>query len=101
MQTSDEYTTTSDRGTTLIESTDFSYSPRSMQLGKYSLPVAFQSKGAEETCLKNYISGVSMDARFNYLDTLSKNLSAELYWKFTNSTDEIWSPVWRARPRLT
>ena len=36
----DDYTTTSDRGTTLIESTDFSYSPRSMQLGKYSLPIA-------------------------------------------------------------
>jgi len=66
----DDYTTTSDRGTTLIESTDFSYSPRSMQLGKYSLPVVFQSKGAEETCLKNYISGISMDARFDYLDTL-------------------------------
>lgn len=86
---SDEYTITSDRGTTFIESTDFSYSPGSMQLGKYSLPVAFQSKGAEETCLKNYVSGVSMDARFNYLDTISKNLSAELYWKFVNSIDEM------------
>jgi hypothetical protein len=60
-----DYTTTSDRGTTFIESTDFSYSPRSMQLGNYSLPIAFQSKGTEETCLKNYVSGVSMDARFN------------------------------------
>ena len=60
-----------------------------MQLGKYSLPIAFQSKGAEETCLKNYVSGVSMDARFNYLDTLSKNLSAELYWKFTSGTDDF------------
>ena len=86
---SDEYTTTSDSGTTLVESTDFSYSPRSMQLGNYSLPIFFQSKGAEETCLKNYASGVSMDARFNYLDTLSKNISAELYWKFVNSIDEM------------
>jgi hypothetical protein len=60
-----------------------------MQLGKYSLPIALQSKGAEETCLKNFISGVSMDARFNYLDTLSKNLSSELYWKFVNTTDEM------------
>jgi hypothetical protein len=86
----DEYTTTDDRGTTFDESTDFSYSPISMaDLGKYSKPIAFRSKGAEETCLKNYFSGVSMNARFNYLDTLSKNLSSELYWKFTDTTDEF------------
>ena len=60
-----------------------------MQLGRYSLPIEFQSKGAEETCLKNYVSGISMNARFNYVDTLSKNLSAELYWKYTNVTDEF------------
>jgi hypothetical protein len=82
-----DYTTVSDRGTVFIESADFSYSPSRMQLGKYSMPIAFQSKGAEETCLKNYISGTSMNARFNYVDTLSKNLSAELYWKFINVTD--------------
>jgi hypothetical protein len=90
---SDEYTATSDRGTALIESTDFSYSPISMPLGKYSLPVVFQSKGAEETCLDNYISGVSMNARFDNLDTLSKNLSAELYWKFTSSSDNFASSL--------
>jgi hypothetical protein len=84
----DSYTTTSDSGTVFYEDTDFSYSPISMQLGRYSLPIEFQSKGAEETCLKNYVSGISMNARFNYLDTLSKNLSAELYWKYTNVTDE-------------
>jgi len=86
---SDEYKTTSDRGITFIESVDFSYAPASMQMGKYSLPIAFQSKGAEKTCLKNYISNVSMNARFNYADTLSKNLSAELYWKLVNTTNEL------------
>lgn len=89
----DIYTTVSDRGTTFIESVDFSYAPASMQMGKYSLPIAFQSKGAEKTCLKNYISGVSMNARFNYADTLSKNLSSELYWKFTNTTNEFESSL--------
>lgn len=89
----DEYSTTSDRGTTFMESADFSYAPTSMQMGKYSLPIAFQSKGAEETCLKNYVTGVSMNAQFNYLDTLSKNLSSELYWKLVNSTDEYESNV--------
>jgi hypothetical protein len=82
-----EYSIVSDRGTAFIESTDFSYSPSRMQLGKYSLPIAFRSKGAEETCLKNYISGISMNARFNYVDTLSKNLSSGLYWKYINVTD--------------
>jgi hypothetical protein len=85
----DEYTTSSDRGTVMAESTDYSYSPSSLGLGKYSLPVAFRSIGAEETCLKNFVSGVSMNARFNYADTISKNLSAELYWKYTNATDEF------------
>lgn len=88
-----EYTTAGDRGMVFIESTDFSYSPGTMQLGKYSLPIAFQSKGAEETCLKNYISGISMNARFNYVDTLSKNLSSGLYWKFVDITDEFGSSL--------
>lgn len=81
-----KYTSTGDRGMNFSESADFSYAPASMQMGRYSLPIAFQSKGAEKTCLKNYISGVSMNARFNYLDTLSKNLSSELYWKYSSST---------------
>jgi hypothetical protein len=84
-ENSDEYTTTSDRGMTFVESADFSYAPASMQIGKYSFPIAFQSKGAEKTCLKNYVSGVSMNARFNYLNVLSKNLSSELYWKFVDA----------------
>ena len=87
----DEYTTTADRGTVLAESTDYSYSPSSLELGEYSLPVVFRSMGAEETCLKNFVSGVSMNAAFNYADTISKNLSAELYWKYTNATDEFGS----------
>ena len=75
-----DYKATADQGMTFIESADFSYAPASMQMGKYSFPIAFQSKGAETTSIKNYISNVSMEARFNYLDTLSKNLSSELYW---------------------
>ncbi len=76
----DDYKATADQGMTFIESVDFSYAPVSMQMGKYSHPIAFQSKGAESTCVKNYISNVSMDVMFNYADILSKNLSSELYW---------------------
>lgn len=84
----DSYTATADRGTTLIESVDFTYAPMTMQMGKFSHPIAFRSKGAELTCLKNFVSGVSMNAKFSQVDTLSKNLSSELYWKFSSSTDE-------------
>jgi hypothetical protein len=86
-ETNDEYSLVTDRGTTLIESLDFAYAPISMQMGQYSRPISFQSKGSEETRVKNYYSGISMNARFNYADTLSKNLSGELYWKLVDNLD--------------
>jgi len=85
--TNDEYSLVTDRGTALIESTDFAYAPVSMQMGHYSRPISFQSKGSEETCVNNYYSGISMNARFSYADTLSKNLSGELYWKRVDNID--------------
>ncbi|VVB70273.1 Uncharacterised protein [uncultured archaeon] len=85
----DDFKSASDRGTTFIESADFTYAPSSMKLGKYSLPIIFKSKGMEDTCLKNYVSGVSMNAKFSYADTLSKNISAELYWKNSVSSGEF------------
>lgn len=85
--TNGNYSMLTDRGTTLIESTDFAYAPVNMQMGAYSQPISFQSKGSEETRVKNYNSGISMNARFSYADTLSKNLSGELYWKRTDNRD--------------
>lgn len=85
----EKYTSTGDKHITLIESADFTYAPINISLGKYSLPIAFKSKGSESTCAKNYVSGVSMNARFSYLDTLSKNLSSELYMKYSTSSTYI------------
>lgn len=85
----DTYSNVDDRGIVFIESMDFSYAPSSMQLGRHSLPITFRSKGAEQTSLLNYVSAVSMNAAFSQADTLSKNLSAELYWKLVNTSDEI------------
>jgi len=85
--TNGNYSMLTDRGTTLIESTDFSYAPINMQMGAYSRPISFQSKGSEATCVENYYSGISMNAMFSYADTLSKNLSGELYWKLVDNTD--------------
>ncbi len=82
---SDLYTDINDRGIVLKESVDFSYAPTNMQIG--NIPIKFQSKGAEQTCLLNNASSVSMNAAFSYADTLSKNLSAELYWKSVSSND--------------
>jgi hypothetical protein len=71
------------------ESTDFSYAPIDMQLGKYSRPIAFKSKGKDATCLKNYNSGVSIDTRFNYAEMLHNNLTAELLWSWKRIDDEL------------
>jgi len=86
-ETNDGYTMVDDRGTTLIESTDYSYAPISMQMGQYFRPISFQSKGSEDTLIENYYSGISMNAMFSYADTLSKNLSGELYWKRVDNID--------------
>jgi len=89
----DEYSKTSDRGIVLLEDMDYSYAPSSMQLGKYSLPITFHSRGSEQTALFNHISAVSMNAEFRDATTLSKNLSAELYWKLTSSSDIFESKI--------
>jgi len=77
-----------DRVIKLEESADFSYAPTGFDLGRSLRWEGFQSLGREETCLKNYGSFASMGAAFNGVDTLSKDLLAELSWKSTNITDE-------------
>lgn len=82
-----EYVATSDRKIKFNESVDYAYGPSRLQLGKSFLSGAFQSLGKEETCVKNYGSGISMNALFDSLDTLSKDISAELYWRQVDSVD--------------
>jgi len=89
----DEYSKTNDRGIVFLEGVDYSYAPSTMQLGKYSLPITFHSRGSEQTALFNYMSAVSMNAEFRDATTLSKNLSAELYWKLTSSSDIFESKI--------
>jgi hypothetical protein len=69
------------------EGADFSYSPVIMQLGTYSRPISFRSLGEDKICLKNYASNTSVNAVFNYAGTLSKNLSADLFWRFSQNDD--------------
>lgn len=88
-----EYLATSDRKITFNENVNYAYGPSRLQLGKSFLSGAFQSLGKEETCIKNYGSEdhrnmVSMNALFDSLDTLSKDISADLYWREVESVDD-------------
>lgn len=75
------------------KSTDFAYAAKRFDLGK-SFHAAIQSKGQEQTCLKNYdgshktnLGGISMNSLFNQLDVLSSTTSAALFFKNQSSDD--------------
>ena len=70
------------------KSTDYAYAASSFDFGKSFRAAAFQSKGQEAICIKNYagynLGGISMNALFRDLDVLSSNTSAKL--SFTRKT---------------
>jgi hypothetical protein len=82
-----DYKASSERIIELKENTDFVYAPSSFYMGKSMKWGGFQSLGSEETCLKNYGTSLSMDAAFDQVSTLSKNISASLLLKSTESKD--------------
>lgn len=83
-----DYYGTSERKVVFNESVDYAYGPTRLMLGNSFRSGAFQSLGKEVTCIKNYWGGVSMNAHFDSLDTISKDISANLYWKAIESEDE-------------
>lgn len=85
---SQDYLSTSERKVVFNESVDYAYAPSRLLLGKSFRSGAFVSLGKEETCVKNYNTGISMNALFDSLDTLSKDISAELYWKDITTDDD-------------
>lgn len=89
-----EYIITADQIIGFNKSTDFAYAAKSFDLGK-SFHAAIQSKGQEQTCLKNYDGsngtsrgGASINALFNRLDVLSGTTSANLFFKSLYVDDE-------------
>lgn len=93
---SQDYLSTSEWKIAYNESVDYAYAPSRLLLGKSFRSGAFLSLGKEETCIKNYnmadnMVGVSMNAHFDSLDTLSKDISAELYWKSIATDDDPYS----------
>jgi hypothetical protein len=85
--TSQDYYGSSERKIAFDESVDYAYGLSRLQLGKSFRSGAFSSLGKEVTCVKNYGGNVSMNAHFDSLDTLSKDISANLYWKAVTSDD--------------
>ncbi|HUS75049.1 MAG TPA: hypothetical protein VMY43_03475 [Methanothrix sp.] len=79
------------------KSTDYVYAASSFDFGRSFQAAAFQSKGQEGTCLKNYagnrsnLEGISMNALFRELDVLSSETSGELSFKqkYTDDNDHV------------
>lgn len=76
-------------------STDYAYAPTNFDFGRSFRAAAFQSKGQEGVCIKNYafgdrsnIKGISMNALFRDLDVLSSNTSAGLSFIRTSVEDD-------------
>jgi len=88
-------TIVSDRNITLQENADFSYATVGFYMGKSFRWGGFRSLGREEICLKNFGAGVSMNAILDHVDTLSKNIYADIYWKEANSSEESGSIIER------
>lgn len=84
---SQDYYGSSERRIAFDESVDYAYGLSRLQLGKSFKSGAFPSLGKEVTCIKNYGGGISMNAHFDSLDTLSKDISANLFWKDIDSDD--------------
>ena len=76
-------------------STEYAYAPSNFDFGRSFRAAAFQSKGQEAICIKNYafgdrynLKGISMNALFRDLDVLSSNTSAALSFKQTTVEDD-------------
>ncbi|MFB3764157.1 MAG: hypothetical protein ACE14P_02800 [Methanotrichaceae archaeon] len=91
--TSGEYISISERNISFKETVDLAYGEKAFNLGNSFRSGPITALGKEETCVKNYGSGVSMNALFDSASTLSKDLSANLNWKAVESGDSI-DPTW-------
>jgi hypothetical protein len=100
---------TNERHISFKETVDQVYGEANLNLGSTSFksgPISILGK--EETCVKNYgngVTGVSMNALFDSASVLSKDLSAELYWKdiesdYLNDPDEGYSRTQKATTKL-
>ncbi len=83
--TSGQYLDISERNISYKETVDLAYGEKAFNLGNSFSSSPIRALGKEETCIKNYGAGVSMDALFDSVSTLSKDISANLNWKSVES----------------
>ena len=69
------------------ETVDLAYSEEAFNLGKSFNSSPIKALGNEETRIRNYGTGASMDALFDSASVLSKDLSANLDWASIESGD--------------
>lgn len=62
------------------ETVDFAYGEKTLNLGKSFSSAPIRTLEKDETRIKNYEEGISMDALFDSASVLSKDLSTNMYW---------------------
>lgn len=88
----DDSSSSDEQSINYSKSTDYAYAATRFNFARSFKVAALQSKGQQETCIKNYandgpMEGISMKASFSQLDALSSDLSASLYFLDTEDTD--------------
>jgi len=78
---SGQYSDIDERNISFKETVDLAYGEKTFNLGKSFNSSPIRALGKEETRIRNYGSGVSMDALFDSASVLSKDLSANLNWE--------------------
>ncbi len=92
---SENYITTNEQNITSIKVTDFAFEPIKFDFGKSFRVVSFESKGQEESNIKNYLGsgkklsrGASMSSLYSSLNVLSGTTSSHVFFK-SSSTDDV------------
>ena len=86
----DQYETleSSRHNITFGESTDYVYQPVDFLFGKTLKFGPIASKGKEDTCVKDYDSGVRMTTLFDSTTALNKEITGSLYWDLIETDNE-------------
>jgi hypothetical protein len=75
----DGFSNTSDSEIKLDKITDATYSPTSFGIGRNSRTLSFASKWSDDTNIKNHGLGASMVGNIDHADSMSNDVSADIY----------------------
>lgn len=83
-----EVTSSGEGNISFKDTSDLAYDEKIFKLGKSFGSGPVRLLGKDETCIRNYGSGASMDALFDSANVLSKDLSARLKWRSSEVTSD-------------